>query len=442
MKQRKWRWLSGIAALVCANTALAQDSSAPQQKLSLHDAITLALRQQPSLTAADAQAKAARQAVVQTRSAFYPSLSLNYSTNDTYQSNALGTATTNGSSTTRSGDVVLSFQVLDAGQRLANTQSAQASFRASTYAREVERQSAIADTASQYFTLLEQRALVDVQKANVARTQTTLELTKAQAEKGVLPRKDVYQAQADYENAKVSLLSSQNSEAVALAQFKQTLGISGEASFDLTDGPGDGNVTTELSPLTSLLQVAYSERPEIQEAVQSIERDKAKVRYARAANGLTVQVDTNLSAAFEPRGNETRAVALTASLPLFNAGANKAAISQAAETQRSTEAQLVVKRLSVAVEVETAYRNLQIAHASVPAAKTAQEAAQVNYDAAIESRKEGIGTVVDVITAQSQLVEAQTNYIKALFDLKIADVSLQRAIGNADAILKASEVRA
>jgi len=67
-------------------------------------------------------------------------------------------------------------------------------------------------------------------------------------------------------------------------------------------------------------------------------------------------------------------------------------------------------------------------------ALSAQQAAQVNFDAATESRREGIGTVLDVITAQNQLVQSQTNYVQALYTLYTADVALLRAIGHTDAI--------
>lgn len=420
--------------------AYAQEAGGTNRSLTLKEAIALALQQQPNLKSAQAQANAARQGLVQARAAYFPTVSLNYTTNDSYQSNAQsitgsGASTTTALTTsTRDGDVVVSYQLLDSGQRKANEQSARANFKASTFAAEDERQLTIANAANAYYALLRQEALVSVQKANVDRAQATLDMTKEQASKGSLAKKDVYQAEADLANAKVSLLDAQNAQGVAVAELKQTLGIASAETIEPVDHPTTTDVGAPL-PLDNLLQTAYGTRPDVQQAVQNVEREKANVRYANAANGLSVSVDTNLSAAFSPSSGNSRAIGLTASLPIFNAGSNRAAVSQARETQKSVEAQLAAKKLSVAVEVETALRNLQTARASVPAALTAQEAAQINYDAATESRKEGIGTVVDVITAQSQLVEAQTNYVQALYNLYIADVSLQRAVGRADAIV-------
>ena len=58
----------------------------------------------------------------------------------------------------------------------------------------------------------------------------------------------------------------------------------------------------------------------------------------------------------------------------------------------------------------------------------------MNYDAAIESRREGVGTIVEVINAQTQLVQAQTNYVQAVYDFFGADAQLARAVGQADRI--------
>jgi TolA-binding protein len=88
----------------------------------------------------------------------------------------------------------------------------------------------------------------------------------------------------------------------------------------------------------------------------------------------------------------------------------------------------------VAVQIEQSFRSLALARASLPAALAAQQAAQINYEAALESRREGIGSIVDVITAQTLLVQAQTSYVQAIYTFYGADAALARAIGQAERI--------
>lgn len=433
-----------VATLALAYSAPAQENASSARKLSLREAIEIALRNQPSLASAQAQASAAEQQHKQAKAAYLPTLTLGLTTNDAYRSNPanalqgssggsgnFGTSLSTVTST-RQADLVLSYKLLDSGQRVATEQSTRASSRAATLGAEDQRQATIANAATGYYEVLRQNALVRVREASVQRAQSTLDLTEAQVTQGTQAKKDVYQAQADLATAKVNLLTAQNNLAVAKAQLRQALGLTDDQDLE----PIDEQAATpaEERSLDTLLKEAYATRPDVLQAEQNVVRETANTRLAKANNGLTVSLDTNLSAVFLQNENNSRAIALTASLPLFNGGANQAAIRQAEETRRSTEAQLATARLAARVDVETAYRTLQTARAAVPAALAAQEAAQVNFDAASQSRKEGIGTVVDVITAQSQLVEAQTNYVQALYTLRNAEVALQRAIGHADQI--------
>ncbi len=438
--------LKGAAALaalglVCA--AGAQTNETSKRRLTLREAIDLAVQRQPDLASARAQAAAADQQHRQTKAAYYPSVTLGFTTNDSY-SNRSGVSGSTGSnlgsgtssvSSTRQADLVLSYNLLDNGQRVANEQSARAGSKAATYSAQDQRQTTIANAATYYFELLRRTALVKVQEANIQRAQSTLDLTKAQVGEGTQAKKDVYQVQADLETAKVDLLTAQNNLSISQAQLRQVLGLTDEQDIDPADDPTGVTVSTYAEQsLSSLLEQAYTTRPDLLQARQNVEREKANVRLSRATHGLTLSLDANLSAVFLQSQSNTRAIGLTASLPLFNGGANRAAVKQAEQTQKAVEAQLASARLAAKVDVETAYRTLHTARAAVPAALAAQQAAQINYEAASESRKEGIGTVVDVITAQSQLVEAQTNYVQALYSLYTADVALQRAVGHAEAI--------
>jgi len=434
---------AALAALGLVYAAGAQTNETPKRRLTLREAIDLAVQRQPDLASARAQAAAADQQHRQAKAAYYPSITLGFTTNDSY-TNRSGVSSSAGSnlgsgassvSSTRQADLVLSYNLLDNGQRVANEQSARAGSKAATYSALDQRQATIANAATYYYELLRRTALVKVQEANIQRAQSTLDLTKAQVGEGTQAKKDVYQVQADLETAKVDLLTAQNNLSISQAQLRQVLGLTDEQDIDPADDPAGVAVSTFAEQsLSSLLEQAYATRPDLLQAQQNVEREKANVRLSRATNGLTVALDTNLSAVFLQSQSNTRAIGLTASLPIFNGGANRAAVKQAEQTQKAAEAQLASARLVAKVDVETAYRTLQTARAAVPAALAAQQAAQINYEAASESRKEGIGTVVDVITAQSQLVEAQTNYVQALYSLYNADVALQRAVGHAEAI--------
>lgn len=406
----------------------------------------MAIKLQPDLAAAQAQAVAADQQHKQSLAAYYPSLTAGWTTSDNYYSNqqlaaqgatgGTSAAATGGLNSTSYADLYLSYTILDSGQRAATEQSARAGSRAAKWGLSNSRQTVISNAATAYYELLRRNSLVSVQQANVQHAQSTLELTEAQVKQGTQAIKDVYQTRADFETAKVDLLTAQNNSAVALADLKQTLGLTDVDDLQPVDNRADSNVSEEAQKgLEELLQVAYKTRPDVLQAQQNLEREKANVRLARASNGLTLSLGADVSGVFVQNQGNSRALNLTASVPIFDGGLSRAAVKQAEATEAQYAAQLASTKLAAKVDVESAYRTLQTARASVPAALTAQQAAQINFDAATESRKEGVGTVLDVITAQSQLVQAQTNYVQARYTLYTADVSLLRAVGHADALI-------
>jgi hypothetical protein len=57
------------------------------------------------------------------------------------------------------------------------------------------------------------------------------------------------------------------------------------------------------------------------------------------------------------------------------------------------------------------------------------EAGQVNYNAALERQRNGLINILEVITAQVQLVNAQQQLVQAVYDFYIAEASLARNIG-------------
>jgi outer membrane protein TolC len=55
--------------------------------------------------------------------------------------------------------------------------------------------------------------------------------------------------------------------------------------------------------------------------------------------------------------------------------------------------------------------------------------AQKVFDVAQKKNKEGLGSTLEILQAQTALKEAQTNYLSALYDATISKIDLQKALG-------------
>jgi outer membrane protein TolC len=365
----------------------------------------------------------------------------------------------------RSGDVSLRYQLYDSGLRQASARSAQANLRAAEFGEQDTRQLVIANVADNYFNVLRNEALVRVSQSQVTRAQNTLDVVTAQVEVGQAARVDVFQVRADLLNAQVNLLQARNNADIADAQLKNSIGIVGGGRLTLADvptpapntpatatlaaaagtnAPAGGGQVTPTSPATTgdeaalndFIALAYQARPDIARSTAGLDVNRADVRLARINSGVLLTTDTALGFQFSPNTGNNREITAQISYPLFDAGASRAQVRAAQSSQRASELRLESLRQQVAVEVEQAYRQLAQARASIPAAQAAQEAAQINFEAATESRREGVGDIIDVITAQTLLVQAQTNFVQAVYDFYVADAQLARAVGQAERLVQ------
>lgn len=334
----------------------------------------------------------------------------------------------------------LSQNLFDDGTReTVNTQARRAVDAASFNALNT-RQNTILVVTQNYYQLLLATDLVKVARAQVARFQQAVDVTQAQITAGTAPAKDVYQARSDLATAQVTLLQNQNQVLLASASLKNTLGVASPAPVQaaplaageaLPPPPPAGRAVTFEQALTA----AFAQRPDLRQQEAIVQSQTAAVQQARRTAGLTLRGDyvltyqaTNDTGA---RGTDSQFL-VTGSYPLFDAGSARGAV-RIAQAQRDIAAnQLEQVRQQIRLDVEQAYNTRATNQQAAGLAQAAVTAAQVNYDAAVAARQEGIGTVLDITTAQATLTQAESQYVTAVYNFYIADAQLQRALGQND----------
>lgn len=462
--------------------------------LTLPQAIALALRQQPQQYLARTQVTQAQGQRLQAQSQYYPTFTPSYQYQNNSQTfygvspgqtstitnpgtgttGTAGTGTTTGSGTTGPGttgsgttgtgttgattqvispvnevsivrggglSVSLSQTLFDTGQREAANTEARRAVDAAVANNRNTRQTIILNVTQDYYQLLLNEDLVKVALAQVARFQQTVEVTQAQIDAGTTAAKDIFQAKSDLANAQVTLLNNRNSVQTASATLKNALGVNLNGVVGIAPlTPGD-QLPPVPAPAPSLsldtaVAAAFAARPDVVQQQAIVQSNLAALRLARRQAGLTVKGTYILSYQATndvgTRGTDSQFL-VTSSYPLLDAGLARGAVRIAEAGRDSALNQLELTRQQVRLEVEQAYSTRQANLEAAGLAQAAVTAAQVNYDAVIASRKEGIGTVLDITTAQATLTQAQSQYVTAVYNFYIADAQLQRAIGRNDA---------
>jgi outer membrane protein len=411
---------------------IAQESS-PVRKLTLEEAVKLALEKQPQVQIARSQTAISRAQLVQTASSYYPQLTPSVDYTSSRASYRIGGLTSTTVRERSEASIGLSQLLFDMGKREANVSAARSTVAASDYGLQSTRQAIVLSVTTAYYELLRRRELLRVEQASVDRAKTTYDATRAFAEEGTVRQIDVLQAEADYRNAVVQLGIATNDVRLGEASLRNAIGLSTNETVTASDiTPAWPDEKPDPQPVAAYVTKAFNARPDLKQSLAQVEAYRAAARIARINARPAIEANLTAGYRFDPDPGPDDMLVASLSFPLFDGGASRAKIRSADENVKQALQDLELSRQDIHLSVEDAYLSREEARQRVTASRTAVDAAKANYDAASAGYKEGVQTVVDVITAQAQLVTAETNLVQSLYDFHTSDARLQRAIGDND----------
>jgi outer membrane protein len=383
-----------------------QVEQAPRE-LTLKEALEIAARQSPTLQQARAQSGAAEGRTQQARSVLLPQLT--------------GTA---------SYARVHVTQVLWDYGAIESLRASGFSFDAQ---RATERASALQtqlDVRTRFFEAVAARALIHVQEEQLENQRLNSDEVQQFVKVGIRPEIDLLQAQTDFANARVALLSAQNTYAIAKAALRQTIGMLTATSFEVAEDKL-GEMPLEGRALALLVDDALSHRPEIESIEHSREAARASVAAARAgylptlaANGGVAEVGRQLD---DLSTNWNLGVSLT--WQVFQGGLTAGQVDEARALAIVQDSQLAVVRLQVQYDVEQAKSTIENTQASLSAADEALRLARSQLEQAQGRYREGISTIIELRDAQFAVTSASSQLVQAQLNLYRARAQLMAALG-------------
>ncbi|MFN7161518.1 MAG: TolC family protein [Fimbriimonadales bacterium] len=397
-----------------------------QESLSLDDALRLALQNNGVARAALAESELAQARLSAARASLYPSLDVSSSTTRTRIEGSGASL----DSTQRQNGLGLEWLLLDNGQReLRVRQSSRAAEATRQNTRDTVRR-VLLQTARAYYEVLRRQELLQVADTAVRRAETLLEVAKAQAEVGTAPQKDVLQAEADLANARVQQIQARNALRLAETDLKRLVGWdTAQPLPPLVPTVALPALEPELS-LDALWQRARLHRPDLRNAELSVQVSRLGVEVARLNSLLRLQISVRGFRELEPNTRTQGSLSVVASYPLFDGGLTRANLHEAEASLESAQFRLLQAERDAYAELESALLSLRESVERLEASRVAVAAAQRNFDAAQESLREGVGTIVEVLTAQLALITAETNLVQATYDAAVAALQLRAAVGD------------
>ncbi|MBI5193939.1 MAG: TolC family protein [Nitrospirae bacterium] len=281
-----------------------------------------------------------------------------------------------------------------------------------------------------YYGVLQARRNRGVANETVKQFEQHLEQAKGFYEVGTKPRFDVTKAEVDLSNARLGLIKSENALKIAVANLNNAIGLPDAPEYSIED-----NLTFQSFPITfeEALSEAYKYRPDI----RSI---SAKVRAAEYSIDLTEKGFYPLitgNAAYNWTGeslgsindNKSWNIGATLSFPIFSGYSTTYQVEESSANLSVLKANEELLRQNVFLEVQQAYLNLHEAGERIPAAELTVRQAEENRDIAKGRYDAGVGSPIEVTDAETVLTNAKTTYIQALYDYKISQANIEKAMG-------------
>jgi len=343
-----------------------------------------------------------------------------------------GTGTTGGTTvfsstgTTFSTGITLSQNLFDSGRTRESVRQSRANERISLGNLGTTRINLAYSVAQRFFEQLRQTTLVAQRGKQLVVASQSLAQIQAQITAGTSPRSDLLSAQVNVSQARFDLTTARNALRVAQVDLRQSLGLDDGPPLDLQDALAP---SPDLPARDELLRIARARRPDLASASAQIAQTQSQLAAARIEAQPSVSANLNLN--LDPRHSRNRNLSVGASLsiPVFDAGGRRASVRAAGDELEAARLRLIQLRKSADAQVQSAAINVSGQVARLEVARELVASAQNNLDVARGRYSAGVGIVLDITTAQSQLFQAQTSLTGAQFDLQVGLANLDLSTG-------------
>ncbi len=418
-----------------ARTQQEEAMPAVKGKLTLQDAIKVALLYNKPLQAVLQDKQVARGRVIESYSEALPDVSVvgNYTRQDELRGfHVAGRTVTLGALDNYSVDLQVRQPIFRGGAISAAIRAAQIFSYLTDETVRGQIQTTIFEVASHYYDALLAQQLYEVNRDAVASAKAHLKDVRAKFSQGVASRFDVLRAEVDVSNFRAEMIQQQNRLHLAKTRLLKAMGVSQETEVQLVD---------ELSyePIKPILEeavrIAHLNRPDLYAAELGVRLQKEAVRIAKSQYWPKVDaVFTQGWARPDPHTSTddwghswTAGVQLV--MPIFDGLRRKGRLIQEKATLRKRQVELLDAEERTLLEIQQALLSLRDAEEFAESQRLNLQRAREGLRLAEVGYREGVNTEVEVVDARAALTRARGLYYQAIYSHTMARLQLQRAMG-------------
>jgi len=407
---------------------------AMQGPLPLDRCIEVALANNPEVAATGWEATASTSRLDQAKAARWPTLSIEGAYTRHLDPQRLIQARYNGEpgifdTDIYRGDLVLKMPIFTGGRIINEIAAADLIRKAEENRLARTRQELVFNVSSTFYSILGQHRTIRSLEFSINAMEEHFRRVSALLEAEKAAKVDLLRTEVRLSDLRQSLVKEQNVLAIQKRVLANLLGL----DYDTERFAIEGKLTFEEVSLEAdpLIALALRGRSDYQGARARLEAQAKKLEAARAGHLPTVSLVGNYGMRMDGRedNDDVGTIGVGATIPLFEGGRVTAKIQEERAVLAAAQERLRKLELQIRQDVETAVLDIRAGSERVRAIEKSVEQARESLRIEREKYDLGMGSITDVLDAQSAFLQAETTYYKALADFRTALARLDFAIG-------------
>jgi TolC family type I secretion outer membrane protein len=395
----------------------------------LQEALAKAYQNNPTLLAARARLRAIDEGVPEAISGWRPTVSVNYDVGKAYIDTSGGSSSSSGSQSRlpRTGSLTLDQNIYRGGRTRSSIRRAEQDVLAERARLATTEQQIMLDGGTAYVDVLRDEAVLRLNQNNERVLRRQLEATRDRFQVGEVTRTDVAQAESRLARATADRIQAEGNLAQSRAAYQDVIG----------DFPGT------LQPVKALDNIPTSRDDTVNQAREA-SPEVIAARFTERAAAADIDVVTGeLFPSVDLEGelvrrNDTSSTdsrsdgaSITArfSLPLYQAGGVSARIRAAKQTHSQRRKELDAAIRTVIASATRAWEDYQTAVAQIKAFSAEVRSATIALEGVRQEAQVGSRTVLDVLDAEQELLDARVSLVRAQRDEAVSTFSVRQQIG-------------
>ncbi len=291
-----------------------------------------------------------------------------------------------------------------------------------------------------YLNCLKQQRLVDISREVLNERELIRRQTEAFYRRQLRSKLDLDFASVEANQAEVVLIKAQNNLVLAFAALNTAMGLQGPGNYRLEQS------LLSVTPIASpefLVQQALTQRPELLGSIDRMQAAEEALKAAKALRFGSVTAIGTLGYTWwgreeRPSGKEISnpgaqlgwyGLGVTGSLPLYTGGRIEGQIEEADARTGETHATTRSITNDIVLQVAQAYFSRLTAAQQITVAEEKVAHAREALTLARERYKAGLGSILDVTTATTDLLSAEVGLAESQYDYRASEAALTYATG-------------